>query len=280
MVTLTWHACKCKVHKRRERYILKRLFFPFGKSVGWRSKGAKNHIFLWLHISEAAPAPAPEGTSAEKPPGAEGTTEKTNVTEKTSASQMKRDESRDSSLSKPSSVQRSRDRNKDPNEPQVRGSLRTIHSVRFRYHRWESQWELEVSVLSGSDAAGERVSENWKCQFCPVQMLQVRESVRTGSVSSVWFRYCRWKSQWFTHHRRDSPWELEFHPVQIPQVRKSVNTENVCAVHFGYRRWESVGTRTIHSVLFSSDTTSEKVSEHWKCLFSPFRIPQMRVSGN
>ena len=34
-----------------------------------------------------------------------------------------------------------------------------------------------MSVLSGSDAAGERVSENWKCQFCPVQILQVKESV-------------------------------------------------------------------------------------------------------
>ena len=100
-----------------------------GETVGLKAR------FFLLHISEAAPAPAPEGTSAEKPPGAEGATEKTSVTEKTSASQIKRDESRDSSLSKPSSVQRSRDRNKDPNEPQVRGSLRTIRSVRFSYHR-------------------------------------------------------------------------------------------------------------------------------------------------
>ena len=92
----------------------------------------------------------------------------------------------------------------------------------------------------------------------------------------------------------ESQWELElsilFCSVQIPQVRKSVKTENVCSVHFGYRRWESVGTRTIHSVLFSSDTTSKTICsvqipqvkqsiKKWNDLCSPIQIPQVRESS-
>ena len=147
--------------------------------------------------------------------------------------------------------------------------------------RWEGHWEL--SVLSGSDTAGERVSENWKCQFCPVQIPQVRESVRTGSVSSVWFRYHSWESQWelevsvlsssdTTGGRVSNShtvgetvsenWKYLFCPVKIPQVRKSLRTE------------------TIHSVLFSSDTTSVSLRKKWNSPFHPVQIPQVRVSKN
>ena len=76
-----------------------------------------------------------------------------------------------------------------------------------------------LSVLSSLDAAGERVSENWKCQFCLVQMPQVRVSEN---------------------------WKCQFCPVQllqvkesvihIPQMKQSVRTGNICSIRFRYHK--------------------------------------------
>ena len=121
-------------------------------------------------------------------------------------------------------------------------SVRTICSVQFTYCRWdnknylfcvvqilqwESQWELELSVLFSSDTASEIINEvvSENCEFCPIQISHVRESTRT--VSSVQLRYCKWNSQW----------ELWVCPVQILQVRESMRT--VSFVRLRYHWWES-----------------------------------------
>ena len=100
--------------------------------------------------------PASEGSNTEKPPAAP----------ETNAGQMKRDDSRESTLSKPSSVQRLREKVKDPNEPQVRfwvGEMVLDTSVQFRLPGapyilhlakpigvWHCHWNMSIVCVSDS----------------------------------------------------------------------------------------------------------------------------------